>query len=234
MRVVVLVVGFCSMFGGCAPLGGALRQPPPPSVVVATAGAVGENEDALFDEEPTLGCVDHPMIDAWEDRLRWERPFWAATLDGVARGTGYLPRLRAIVEEEGVPSSLALLPVVESGFRNGASAPDGGRGLWQLRPQTARRFGLVVGARRDDRLHPERATRAAARYLRLLHDHYGDWPLALAAYNAGEGRVDRALIRRPGASFWELAEHRHLPRVSRDYVPRFLALLRVVGTPPDC
>ncbi len=234
MRAVVLVVGLCWMLGACAPIGGALRQPQPLSVAAVRAVTVEGDDGALFDAEPTLGCVAHPMIDAWEERLRWERPFWAATLDGFARGTGYLTRLRAIVEEEGIPSGLALLPVIESGFRNGASARDGGRGLWQLRPQTARRFGLVVGANRDDRLHPERATRAAARYLRLLHDRYGDWPLALAAYNAGEGRVDRARISRPGASFWELAEHRHLPRVSRDYVPRFLALLRVVGTPLDC
>jgi len=92
----------------------------------------------------------------------------------------------------------------------------------------------VVSRRRDDRLEPELATRAAARYLALLHAHYGDWPLALAAYNAGEGRVDRARDRAPGASFWQLAEDRRLPRASRDYVARFLALVRVVDGPADC
>jgi membrane-bound lytic murein transglycosylase D len=138
------------------------------------------------------------------------------------------------VEEEGLPPSLALLPVIESSFQADAGALDGGRGLWQLQVRTARRFGLVVGKRHDDRLHPERATRAAARYLSALHERYGDWPLALAAYNAGEGRVDRALGRHPGASFWELAEARHLPRVSCDYVPRFLAVVRVVEAQPGC
>jgi len=87
----------------------------------------------------------------------------------------------------------------------------------------------VVNAHRDDRLQPERATRAAARYLRLLHERYGDWPLALAAYNAGEHRVDRALARDPEASFWRLAERGYLPRISRDYVPRFFAVVRVAG-----
>jgi len=74
------------------------------------------------------------------------------------------------------------------------------------------------------------ATRAAAQYLRLLHDRYGDWPLALAAYNAGERRVDRALARDPEASsFWRLAERGYLPRTSQEYVPRFFAVLRVAG-----
>src|SRR2546426_116934 len=100
--------------------------------------------------------------------------------------------------------------------------------LGVLRPP-ARRFGLVVNAHRDDRVHPERATRAAAHYLRLLHDRYGDWALALAAYNAGERRVDRALARDPEASFWRLAERGYLPHTSREYVPRFYALLRMAG-----
>src|SRR5439155_463797 len=85
--------------------------------------------------------------------------------------------------------------------------------------ERARRFGLVVNAHRDDRLQPERATRAAARYLHILYERYGDWPLALAAYNAGERRVDRALARDPEASFWSLAERGWLPRISREYVP---------------
>ena len=99
----------------------------------------------------------------------------------------------------------------------------------QLRRATARRFGLVVNAHRDDRLAPERATRAAARYLHVLYEHYGDWPLALAAYNAGERRVDRALARDPEASFWRLAERGWLPRISSEYVPRFFAVVRVAG-----
>src|SRR5262249_59260658 len=118
------------------------------------------------------------------------------------------------------------------GFRAGARSPSGSRGLWQLQPATARRFGLVVSRRRDERLDPERSTRAATDYLRLLYDRYGDWPLALAAYNAGEGRVDRALARLPGASFWDLVEERHLPRASHDYVSRFLPLLPLPRDPP--
>jgi membrane-bound lytic murein transglycosylase D len=87
-----------------------------------------------------------------------------------------------------------------------------------------------VTTRRDDRLHPERATLAAARYLHFLGTRYGDWPLAIAAYNAGERRVDRALARDPSATFWELADRGYLPRTSTDFVPRFLAVVRLSET----
>ncbi len=166
-------------------------------------------------------------IDVWEHRLRALPSLRRATEESLARGASYLPRLCAILGEHGLPPDLALLPVVESGFWPTARGRSGERGLWQLRRATARRFGLVVNARRDDRLHPERATRAAARYLVFLYARYGDWPLALAAYNAGERRVDRALARGRRADFWQLADRRLLPRTSREYVPHFLAVVRV-------
>ena len=176
---------------------------------------------------PELHTITNPRIDVWERRLRTQPTLREATEDSLGRGATYLPRLCAILGEHGLPPDLALLPVVESGFWPTARGRAGERGLWQLRRDTARRFGLVVNARRDDRLHPERATRAAARYLVFLHARYGDWPLALAAYNAGERRVDRALRRGRRADFWQLADRRLLPRTSREYVPHFLAVVRV-------
>ena len=183
--------------------------------------------------EPELGCLRHPRIDAWERRLR--SAAWRPTVrDDAARGARYLPRLRQMVVDSGLPPSLALLPAIESGFRPDARGPLDELGLWQLRVETARRFGLVVDERGDERLYPETSTRAAVRYLRFLHARYRDWPLALAAYNAGEGSVDRALQHRPHASFWELAEIGRLPRKSRDYVPRFLALVRIQQAAKRC
>src|SRR5881296_724141 len=160
-----------------------------------------------------LHALANPRIDAWERRLH-AASLRQATEDSLARGAPYLPQICAILAEHDLPPDLALLPVVESGFWPTARGRSGERGLWQLRRDTARRFGLVVNARRDDRLHPERATRAAARYLVFLHARYGDWPLALAAYNAGERRVDRALRRGRRADFWQLADRRLLPRTS--------------------
>jgi len=181
-----------------------------------------------------LACFAHPVIDVWEHRLRAERPLWGDTMHALARGAAYLPHLRDVFSAGGLPSSLALLPAIESSFGIDAMSRTGSRGLWQLKAVTARRFGLVVNRRRDDRLEPDLATRAAARYLALLHAHYGDWPLALAAYNVGEGRVDRARRGDPSASFWQLAEDRRLPAASRDYVARFLALVRVVDGAGAC
>jgi hypothetical protein len=178
-----------------------------------------------------LGNLQDPRIDAWEQRLHEDGDFRRHTEESLARGTRYLPGLRRIFEENGLPPSLALLPVIESGFWPTARGRSGERGLWQLRRATARNLGLVVSAHRDDRIDPERSTRAAARHLRRLRDRYGDWALALAAYNAGERRVDRALAHEPTATFWWLAERGYLPRTSREYVPRFLAVVRMAGEP---
>jgi len=166
----------------------------------------------------------------WEHRLRAHPALRRDTQKSLARGATYLPRLREILEANGVPASLALVPAVESGFRPRARGRFGELGLWQLRRPTARRFGLTVDARRDDRIHPERSTEAAARYLRYLRARYGEWPLALAAYNAGERRVDRALARHQGNDFWQLADQGWLPRTSRDFVPRVFAVVRLADS----
>jgi hypothetical protein len=188
----------------------------------------------LVTERSEFACVDHPLIDAWEDRLRTQRAFRVTTIDSLVRGNQYLSRFREILREAGLPPALALLPVVESSFRVNARGPGGSVGLWQLQAPTARRFGLVVSKRHDERLDPERATQAAVAYLAMLHDRYEDWPLALAAYNAGEGRVDRALKKLPDADYWALIAAHRLSPITRDYVPRFFATVRMVESSPAC
>ncbi|HLY39181.1 MAG TPA: lytic transglycosylase domain-containing protein [Candidatus Binatia bacterium] len=201
---------------------GGFRTPAPPPAPAPTAAVTA-------DTPARLPCPRDERIEEWERRLR-EDPWLRESL---ARGEQYLPRLRAIMERHGLPPSLALLPAVESGFDPRARGRYGELGLWQLRRPTARRFGLVVTVHRDDRLEPERATEAAARYLAALHERYGEWPLALAAYNAGERRIDRALAREPDATFWDLADHGRLPRTSRDFVTRFMALVQL-AEPATC
>jgi hypothetical protein len=129
---------------------------------------------------------------------------------------------RKIFEQENVPVELLVVADVESRFDPRARSPKGAVGLWQFMPETARRYGLRVDLQSDERLNPEKETRAAARYLRDLHVQFGDWLLALAAYNVGEDAVQSALERSGATDFWALSNRRLLPRETRNYVPSVL------------
>ncbi len=130
------------------------------------------------------------------------------------------PALEPILREVGVPTELAAVVLVESGGEPTALSPKGARGLWQLMPDTARRYGLVVDGGRDERLDVFKSTRAAAEYLRDLYAQFRDWQLALAAYNAGEQAVQRALVR-AGTTAFPIASQ-GLPDETQRYVPAVL------------
>lgn len=139
------------------------------------------------------------------------------------------PTLSRILEGEGVPREIVSVVVVESGGRTTALSPKGALGLWQLMPDTARRYGLVVTPSRDERLDVDQSTRAAARYLRDLYQQFGSWPLALAAYNAGEQKVQRAVERSGITDFIQLSSLRLLPQETRNYVPAVLSAMQLLG-----
>lgn len=134
------------------------------------------------------------------------------------------PVLDPILQKEGIPRELSFVVVVESGGKADALSPKGALGLWQLMPQTARRYGLIVDSTRDERLDIAKSTRAAAQYLRNLHGQFNSWPLALAAYNAGEGRVQKAISAAQRDDFTVLSSRRLLPAETRSYVPTVLSL----------
>ena len=137
----------------------------------------------------------------------------------AARVQRLRPVIDPILRAEGIPAELVAVALVESGGRATALSPKGARGIWQLMPETARRYGLIVSAQRDDRLDIVSATRAAARYLRDLHALFGDWELALAAYNTGEQAVQNAIQRAGSNSFAVLSQLRLVPAETRNYVP---------------
>ena len=124
-----------------------------------------------------------------------------------------------IFAEEGVPSGLIVIAGVESNYDPLALSPKGARGLWQLMPETAKRFGLSVEQHTDDRIHPVHSTRAAALYLHELYLQFGDWTLALAAYNTGESRVAAAMKAADSRDFWQISGLGLLPSETRQYVP---------------
>ena len=135
---------------------------------------------------------------------------------------GVLPRLKAIFSGAGVPPGLIWMAEIESGWDAQAVSPDGAAGLFQIMPGTARQYGLKTG-RKDERVHPYKSAKAAAVYLRSLYDEFGSWHLALAAYNAGDGRVRRLLRRSGASSYSEIAMY--LPAETRSYVPRVMAMM---------
>ena len=143
------------------------------------------------------------------------------------RRTGHsLAVIEGIFQSQGLPTSLIGVAAVESGFNPVALSPKGAAGLWQFMPGTARQYGLVVNANQDDRFDVLKSTIAAAQYLQVLHDQFGDWPLALAAYNAGPNRVVHGIDRINARNFWALSRDFALPDETRDYVPKVLAAMR--------
>ncbi len=136
----------------------------------------------------------------------------------------FVPRLRPVFATSGVPGDLVWLAEVESSFNPSARSPVGARGLFQLMPATAKELGLSTMLP-DERTDPEKSAKASANYLRKLHARFGDWPLAIAAYNAGGGRVSRALTKQNAKSFAEIAST--LSVETQMYVPKVLATLQV-------
>lgn len=152
----------------------------------------------------------------------------------LKRAEPYLPHIRKVFTEKGLPQDLVFLPFAESGFNPRAYSRAGAAGMWQFMPATGQHFGLRVDWWLDERRDPYAATRAAAEYLAQLHEQFQDWSLALAAYNAGEGKVARALERSGCDSFEDLAStSRYLHTETRNYVPKFQAILKIVRNLED-
>jgi membrane-bound lytic murein transglycosylase D len=169
--------------------------------------------------------------------VRWMRRFQtdqrASFESFLARGTAYSGIIRTKLAARGMPEDLLYLAMIESGFETGATSPVSAVGMWQFTGPTARQYGLRVDPWVDERRDPMTATDAALDYLEWLHERYRSWYLAAAAYNAGYGTVDEALRRhadgRRGEEslYWDIIDH--LPRETRDYVPKLLAATMLAG-----
>ncbi len=187
----------------------------------------------LMQELPqTAAEVPHDFPIVWNDRVKEKIVFFQTEAKKpltrwLARSHRYLPMIRKIFAEEGIPQDLAYLPLIESGFNTSAYSWAHAVGIWQFIRGTAKHFGLRVNWWLDERRDPEKSTRAAAKYLKRLHNMFGDWHLALAAYNCGEGRIARSMKRQGKNSYWEL----DLPTQTENYVPLFIAALLIAKAP---
>ncbi|WP_045216374.1 lytic transglycosylase domain-containing protein [Desulfonatronovibrio magnus] len=146
----------------------------------------------------------------------------------LKRSETFLPYIKGVFQERGLPTDLIYLPFAESGFNAWAYSRAGAAGLWQFMPATGRHYGLRVDWWMDERRNPYLSTHSAADYLEKLFNDFDDWYLALAAYNAGEGRVSRAMVRSGHDNYFDLIQGPYLARETRNYVPKFLAILKIV------
>lgn len=171
----------------------------------------------------------HPMIQQY---INYYRGRGRRTMEvGLYRSGMFMSMARRIFREEGVPENIAWLGQVESAWKPSAMSHMAASGLWQFIPATGQRYGLRRTAHVDERNSFEEATRASARYLKFLANRYGgNWELAMAGYNCGEGNVDRAIRRAGGqVNFW--AAYPYLPRETRNYVPNILATILIANNP---
>jgi len=153
--------------------------------------------------------------------------------EGMKRGSKYLPMIQNVFRAEGLPLDLAYVPLVESAFKPNALSRVNAKGVWQFMAGTAAENGLRRDWYIDERSDPEKATVAAARYLKTLANMFnGDWHLALASYNGGPGRLQRAMSKAQKEDFWALADKpKILPRETREYVPMILAAIVIARNP---
>jgi membrane-bound lytic murein transglycosylase D len=147
------------------------------------------------------------------------------------RSGRYLGMIRDTLRRQGLPEELAFTAMIESGFNPLAVSRAGAKGMWQFMAATARRYGLRVDHWIDERLDPEKSTVAAASYLRDLYNIFGSWPLAQAAYNAGEVKVSRAMRATGSSDFWALARTNHLRTETKEFVPQIHAAT-MIGLDP--
>jgi len=157
----------------------------------------------------------------------------AILLSGLRRSGRYRPLIQKIFAEQGVPEELIYLAQAESGFLPRAISNKKAVGMWQFIAGTGANYDLIRTPNFDERFDPEKATRAAAKYLKDLYTRFGDWYLAMAAYNCGAGAVDRAVERTGYADYWELLKRHALPKETSSYVPIIVAMTIMAKNPLD-
>jgi membrane-bound lytic murein transglycosylase D len=199
----------------------------PAPTLETTRAVAADLERIVHDIEIPLNAKVLSFVQLFSGRLK------AFLEEGLSRGVQFLPMIQSIFRAEGLPLDLAYVPLVESAFKPTALSRAKAKGIWQFMRGTALENGLKHDWYIDERAEPEKATRAAARYLKTLHEMFdGDWHLALASYNGGPGRVQRAIKRSGRSDFWKLtASTRYLPRETRDYVPLILAAIVIARNP---
>jgi membrane-bound lytic murein transglycosylase D len=149
----------------------------------------------------------------------------------IDRSSRYIPTMQTIFREKNMPEDLVYLAMIESGFNPYAVSWARAVGPWQFMPATGKLYGLTIDWWIDERKDPIKSTYAAAEHLKDLHNLFGSWPLALASYNAGAGKVQRAVLRTRSEDFWDLKASRYIRKETKNYVPKFMAATIIAKNP---
>lgn len=151
----------------------------------------------------------------------------------LCRSGKYIKLMKAILREKDIPEEIVFLPLIESGFSPYAYSPKRAAGYWQFIASTAKKYGLEINWWKDERRDPVKSTMAAADYLKDLHEIFGSWNLAIAAYNAGEGKIRRALLETKTDDYWDIQKTKYIKRETKNYVPKFIAASLIANNPHE-
>jgi membrane-bound lytic murein transglycosylase D len=200
----------------------------------ANDSADGSSNETATDSEAEEATYDVPIvrnesvedyIEYFQTEIRDKFTLW------LERSGRYIPLMREVFKEHGLPEDLVFVALIESGFNPYAYSRSRAVGPWQFIKGTGRLYGLRIDNWIDERRDPIKSTYAAARYFNDLYDRFGSWPLAMAGYNAGERKIERALVRAKADDFWDLRSTRYIRRETKGYVPKFMAATIIAKNP---
>lgn len=195
-----------------------------------TANATSQSKNL----QPDTTCSDFPItinnqvqvyLDLFQNQQRKSFAIW------LSRSGKYLPLMRKELKEAGLPEDLAYLSMIESGFNQKAYSKSDASGLWQFIPGTGAQYNLKTDKYLDERRDAEKSTKAAVSFLSNLYDEFGDWHLAVAAYNAGPGKISKGIERYNTKDFWSLAQYDYLAMETKRYVPKLIASIIIAKNP---
>ena len=210
------------------------NQPGIPSEYIPPKEDIAQVDEAIDESSFEVKQYHIPMIlnDSVENHLEYfktrGRDVFQRWLDRSAR---YIPMMKEIIREKNLPEDLVYVAMIESGFNPYAVSWAKAVGPWQFMPATGKNYGLKIDWWIDERKDPVKSTHAAAEHFKDLYNLFGSWPLALASYNAGAGKVQRAVLRTRSEDFWDLKASRYIRKETKNYIPKYMAATIIAKNP---